>query len=573
MKRLFILVLVLSLGNFEGNAFQWNAFMDPYYEMADDQFQAQSAYETVSFVEKFWRLAGNEGFNKSIRHVEEKLKRAGFILEKNATAQDRLIYRVEERDMSRPTWEPVAGSLSLANGTEVLNLETNFNMIASGSYSTLGQQEFEVVYFEEFSVEALKNTDIKGKLVLAPASVGQLFRVAVQNAEAAGVLAYRIPGYNQPENNRNSISFSGVPNDADKKSFGILLSNNAFETLKAYLASGNKTVKVNLETKVYESKELTLVAEVRGSKHPDERFVFSAHVQEPGANDNASGVGALGEVASATARLLKAGKVNPERTITYLFGDEIVSTRRFVQEDAERAKNIKWGMSLDMVGQNTKLTGGTFLIEKMPDPGAIWTRGKEKHTEWGGRPIGKDQLKPHYFNDLTIKVFDVIGERRDWEVNYNPFEGGSDHVPFLQGNIPGVLLWHFTDQFYHTDQDRIDKVSAETLKNVGIGAMMISLMLAENKDMLPDFVLYQVSMAATMRLQAELRLSQNALKEGSSEEVEKDVLSTWADYYMKVLETTLDIEPANESAFKSNLEETRSALITYRSMILSQLRK
>jgi hypothetical protein len=31
--------------------------------------------------------------------------------------------------------------------------------------------------------------------------------------------------------------------------------------------------------------ERTLVAEVRGAQRPAERFVYSAHMQEPGAND------------------------------------------------------------------------------------------------------------------------------------------------------------------------------------------------------------------------------------------------------------------------------------------------
>ena len=43
----------------------------------------------------------------------------------------------------------------------------------------------------------------------------------------------------------------------------------------------------------------------------------------------------------------------------------------------------------------------------------------------------------------------------------NPFEGGSDHTPFLQFKKPGVLFWHFTDVFYHTDGDRLDKVSEQ----------------------------------------------------------------------------------------------------------------
>ena len=119
-----------------------------------------------------------------------------------------------------------------------------------------------------------------------------------------------------------------------------------------------------------------------------------------------------------------------------------------------------------MVGENTSLTGGSFLIEKMPDPSAIWTRGNDKHSEWGGKALTLEDMKPHYFNDLIIKIFKNQGEYANWVVNTNPFEGGSDHIPFLRANIPGLLLWHFTDQFYHTDNDRIDKVSQETLKNV-----------------------------------------------------------------------------------------------------------
>jgi len=338
------------------------------------------------------------------------------------------------------------------------------------------------------------------------------------------------------------------------------------------LLNGRNQLTVNLETKVYQSEELTLVAEIKGSKLRDERFVFSAHVQEPGANDNASGVGALGEVASATARLIKAGKVNPERTITYLFGDEIVSTGRYVQEDAERAKGIKWGMSLDMVGQNTDLTGGTFLIEKMPDPATIWTRGNEKHTEWGGDVMTKEQLKPHYLNDLAISVFQHIGEQKNWVVKFNPFEGGSDHVPFLRGNIPAVLLWHFTDQFYHTDQDRIDKVSATTLKNVGIGAMSISLLLTENKPETAELLLGRIERIASTRLKEEAELSKTALAEGGVIGDEQYILATWAEYYQNVIVTIGDLNPENDMEFNSKLAEVKVNLTKLTESLINSLK-
>lgn len=568
-KLIFFSGLFLAQSTF---AFQVKEFQDHYILMADETFDKEGAYNTVAFVEKYFRVVGNEGFNASIHHVAEKLEKAGFILEENAGANDRLTYRIERRVLERKTWEPVSASLKLGSGVELLNYKTNKNMVAINSFSTGGEKELEVVFVGDSKPAEFDDYDMQGKVVVGAGSVRMFFQEAVIKRGAAGVMVYSVPDYNQPLKHVNSISFSSIPLNEEKKSFGLLLSTDAYNKLMSAIFEDQNKIKLYIETRIYESEDLTIVAELKGSQKPDERFVFSAHVQEPGANDNASGVGALSEVAVASAKLLQQGKINPERTITYLFGDEIVSTRRYVQEDAERANGIKWGMSLDMVGEDTEKTGGTFLIEKMPDPGAIWVRGVEKHSEWGGRPLTKEQLKPHYFNDLVISVFKNIGEQKNWTVNFNPFEGGSDHVPFLQGDIPGLLLWHFTDQFYHTDGDRIDKVSKETLHNVGTGALAIALMLTEHKDRLADMVLLNTSTAATLRLQAEMNLSKQNIANGEDKEEQLDILNTWIDYYQKTFDTVQDIDPKNTEAFKKNLEETQVALITYANMLRSQVR-
>src|SRR5690606_29847510 len=166
-----------------------------------------------------------------------------------------------------------------------------------------------------------------------------------------------------------------------------------------------------------------------------------------GANDNASGVGAHTEMARALAALVQRGDWSPERTITFLWGNEIAGTRDYLADDSVRTSGVRWGMSLDMVGENTAITGGTFLIEKMPDPSAIWTRGEDRHSEWGGRPIGKDELMPHFLNAFVLARCRDRASRTNWVVTSNPFEGGSDHTPFLRANIPAVLFWHFTDVF------------------------------------------------------------------------------------------------------------------------------
>src|SRR5690554_999340 len=544
----------------------------PYYEMVDAEFDGQKAYETVAYVEQFFRVVGNDGFDNSIYFVENILKNEGFVEESEATATDRLTYRIEHRPLSKPTWQPVSGSLSLASGAELLNFETNRNMIAINSYSTQGAKEFEVVHITGDGRELNFETDVKGKVVFAETSVRHLFSEAVLKRGAAGVLAYRMPSYTQPEINQTSIQFSSITLDEKKQSWGLLLSYAAKNKLTEALEAGNNRIKVNLDTDIFESEELTIVAELKGSVYPDDRFVFSAHIQEPGANDNASGVGALAEVASTSARLLKAGKINPERTITYLFGDEIISTNRFIVEDEERAKTIKWGVSLDMVGEDTEKTGGTFLIEKMPDPAAIWTRGEEKHSEWGGRPLTKEQLTPHYFNDFILNRFLEQGAAKNWVVKVNPFEGGSDHVPFLRSNIPGLLLWHFTDQFYHTDNDRIDKVSKTTLKNVGTGALVSALILTGNQEQASTLVLEETTNAAINRLGVEFELSKAEVQSGGDLDAEIDILETWADWYIGAVGHSNDMLTHANPEIEEAIESSKAKVTAEKERLIQQLK-
>ncbi|MEO9886713.1 MAG: M28 family peptidase [Balneola sp.] len=546
--------------------------VQPYFEMIDAEFNAEQAFETVAYVEQYFRVVGNEGFNNSIYFVEKLLQEEGFIDESEATSNDRLTYRIERRELEKPTWKPISGTLALTSGESILDFNTNRNMIAINSYSTDGNEEYDIVYVGE-GRELNFDGDVSGKVVFAETSVRYLFSEAVIKRGAAGVLAYRMPSYTNPEVNQTSIQFSGISLDEEKQSWGILLSYAAKEKLKQALDQGNNRIDINLNTKIYPSEEFTIVAELKGSKFPKERFVFSAHVQEPGANDNASGVGALAEVASTSARLLKKGLIDPERTITYLFGDEIVSTNRYITEDEERAKTIKWGMSLDMVGQNTEITGGTFLIEKMPDPGAIWTRGEEKHSEWGGRPLTKEEMTPHYFNDFILNRFQEQGKAKDWIVNVNPYEGGSDHVPFLRNDIPGLLLWHFTDQFYHTDNDRINKVSSTTLKNAGTGALISALILTGNQESASTLVLEEVTEAAIDRLNTEFELSKTALQNESTLAVETEILETLSDWYINALESTQDILNNPDDSFLAQIEDSNKKIESEKERLIELLKK
>jgi hypothetical protein len=549
MKKLFFLLLSFTL--FSISVFsQKNALTklsSSYFDFVRPEFKGDLAYETVAYVEQYWRVAGNTGFNKTIFRITEKLESAGYVLEEKATESDRFTYRIETREMRQPTWEPLSASLKIVGSNEnLLSSETNRNMIYQYSSSTPVEGiTAEVIYVE--NKEALSELEVTGKILFSDQVSYRTLQSAIKDKGALGALTYDMPSYLQPEKNTTSIQFRGLRYDEKKPAWAIALSFEAKEKLKAELAKGKLKVQVKAQTKIYESEELTVVANIKGSDLPLESLVFSAHIQEPGANDNATGVGTQLEMAKITADLIKSKKLDLKRTLTFLWGDEIVSTRRYIQEEEKREPEIKWGISLDMVGENTDVTGGTFLIEKMPDPSAIWTRGNDKHTEWGGSPMTVDQMKPHYLNDFILTVFEEQGKFTDWAVETNPFEGGSDHTPFLQADIPGLLLWHFTDQFYHTDNDRLDKVSLKTMVNVGTGALVSAYTLLNADSKTAEDVLKMLLGKANARLEIEYQLSKKAIEsEGSTKEQEQKILDTWVDYYEKSLETIKDMIPADD---------------------------
>ncbi len=517
--------------------------VDDYYPILRKSFVEANAYKTVAFVEKRWRVVGNSGFNESIFEVENTLQKAGYKKEIKGEADGPLTYRIETREMRRPTWEPVNATVTIVGDQQpLLTFATNRNMLGIYSASTPpGGVTADVVYVDKANMKTVDGESLKGKIVFGEGSAAMFYQLAVKNG-ALGAMGYSMPAYTQPEKNVNSIQFGSIGyKDSLSQKFGIFLSFAAKQRLKAALAKGPVKVHVEVESKTYPSKELTIVANARGTAKPDERFVFSAHVQEPGANDNATGVGTLAEMARVTAELINQKKFEPKRTITFLWGDEIVSTGRYITEDTVRAKGIKWGLSLDMVGEDVGKTGGSFLIEKMPDPSAIWTRGKDKHTEWGGRPLKESDMFPHYFNDLVLNRCMQQGQENGWVVKSNPFEGGSDHTPFLQAKIPGLLMWHFTDVFYHTDADRLNMVSAPEMRNVGISALATSYTLTAANEATTLTLIAELQKNATDRLLEEYTISKQAIKDGSPAADEKHKIDVWAKWYTDAIGKMTDI--------------------------------
>jgi aminopeptidase YwaD len=136
----------------------------------------------------------------------------------------------------------------------------------------------------------------------------------------------------------------------------------------------------------------------------------------------------------------------------------------------------------------------------------------------------------------------------DWVVRTNPYEGGSDHVPFLRAGTAGILLWHFTDQHYHTDGDRLEMVSAETLWNVSVSAAVSAMTLTSVDAGIATYLVGEVEAAALARLAVEAKLSLEAVAQGGDPQEEKVILESWTGWYMEALAAMEELEAGGASA-------------------------
>jgi Zn-dependent M28 family amino/carboxypeptidase len=134
--------------------------------------------------------------------------------------------------------------------------------------------------------------------------------------------------------------------------------------------------------------------------------------------------------------------------------------------------------------------------------------------------VERSLVRGSFLNDLHLAV--ALRRARDtgWVVRTNPYEGGSDHTSFAAIGVPSLLNWHFTDRYYHTNLDTIDKVSATEMGHVAalVGTTATFLASADRSDVGPTEALLQ--RARTAREETEQRNQAPA-----------EVMAAWKTWY------------------------------------------
>lgn len=156
----------------------------------------------------------------------------------------------------------------------------------------------------------------------------------------------------------------------------------------------------------------------------------------PGANDGASGVAVLMEL----ARVLPT---NPDQQIWLVFFD---------LEDQGRIEGYDW------------ILGSQYFVENLegkPDAVVIVDM------------IGDADLNIYLENNSDPELASQIWQQAaalgysDYFIAENKYSILDDHTPFLEKGIPAVDIIDFDYPYWHTSQDTADKVSPDSLQAVG----------------------------------------------------------------------------------------------------------
>ncbi len=454
-----------------------------------DGYSADRAFETIAYADRWFREPGNEGFEATLDHVLEQLRAVGF------GKEELLQLEVIETPMRSEAWTPKSAQLKLLIDGQPDRVLLSFKN-SHDEHRTMLPVHAPSCDVEGplcFDAEQLK----KGDIFVTDGSASRAMRTA-RSRGAVAVLSSILSDFTVDpsggDRHLDAIRYSSVR----QGDFPVaMISPRVHSILR-----NHPTGRVSLQAKVITEKKplRTVVATVVGKGLPDEAVALAAHVQEPGAVDNASGIGGQLEGVRSLLSSLRQQKFGwPRRSIAFIWGDEMTMSRIYL--DHTKRKTIV-AFSADMIGASQGMTGAIALLERSPDPGALRVVAPDSHTPWGAGRVRKSDLHSSGISTIArLAMHDVAAASNGWVIGEHPWEGGSDHDVFLGREIPAILMWHFTDFAYHTSLDRITHVDPRVVRRMSVALLTAALAVADPEP--GDFERYR----QTVALERELRTS------------------------------------------------------------------
>lgn len=479
-----------------------------------EALSGEIAKDHVIQITRHHRIQGSRGYRDAAQYVLQQLRGYGY------SEQDAYIESfTSDGKASYQTWQSPSGwdieSAELRMVEPYEERITGFPEIAMSvvTYSNPGDTTAELVWVGQGTSDAdYEGKDVRGKFLLATGYGGSVHRLGVLKYGARAVVCYlddeRASEY------PDMLQYTGMwprTDELTRVSFGFNLSNRQGEKLRQLLAGGKKVVLhgrvtgTGLEPYFMD----VVVAHIRGGELAQEELVFSAHLDHPkeSANDNASGSGAILDIARALKGLITEGRLEkPKRSFRFIWIPEWYGTMAYIDAHPELAGPELGGkflanMNLDMVGEHTELLHSKLIMTRTP--GSL----------------------PSVVNDVVENMAMVVdgmnvrtprGSLSAFNYRVTPYNGGSDHMMFIDRKVPGIMFSHDPDYTHHTSEDTPDKVDPVELERSEIIAASSLWYLANLEPSQAVDLLYLSHANAAARLGLSARRAERYITESEN---------------------------------------------------------
>ena len=422
-----------------------------------DEVSGEIAYRYTGWIANFDRIQASEGWREAAEVILAELKSIGYDnaeIEGWPSNGSRYYYTYK----TPIGWRAKSAELWLLSPERQRLCSYEEMPLTLVKHSNSADVEAELIDVGTGVGESsYAGKDVRGKIVLATEYTGSVMREAVVKRGALGVVTWYPPevrpGY------PNMVRYTAIwPAWEERESmgFGFNVSKQQGWALKKMLDAGREVkLKAHVDAQYYDSRAEILTAAFPGTEEPEQEVMIIGHLchPAPSANDNASGSGAMLEMARALKRMVERGKIDPpKRTVRFLWVPEFAGTFPYIKAHLNRTRNTLSVINCDMVGEDVHLTGGTFNITCTPDS------------------------MPSYLNDVVVNftrtaerlnLRSINGSNHPFAWRIQPFSGGSDHIVFNDGalKVPSVMFGH-GDTFHHTSLDTMDKVDSSELRRI-----------------------------------------------------------------------------------------------------------
>jgi hypothetical protein len=475
---------------------------DKEIRMLSNELSGDRAFETIRWLSHYHRDSGMDGFFKAAEYVQQAAKEAGL--------ED--VHFVEQQ-MGGPNYTAKSAELWMVEPVELklADIAEQNVYLADGSHSA--DVTAELIFIGNASAAAVKDLDVKGKIVLTSGSPGAAAQNAVYAKGALGIVTYQTSESKSILDYPDQIAWSRIginPPEGKEPTFAFSISPRKGETLRRILETtqvqdffatgkrapgGRIVLRAKVETEIGKAPGRTGFVEawIRGTKYHDQQIIVTAHLQEEksSANDDGSGCANVMEIGRTIATLIKQGKIQrPLRDIRFWWTDEISSEYRYFGEHPEDIKNFLANVHQDMVGANQAIGSRVqhlifapysrtsyldAIFESIGTYVILTNNAFLSASRQGGLP------RPH-----TRPIYSTRGTRQGYNARFIPWFGSSDHMTFLEGavGVPAVAMINWDDDYIHSSDDDLDKIDQTQLRRNAFinGSIAYVLAFAESKD-------------------------------------------------------------------------------------------